>query len=437
MTIHLLMVVENASTQMGGESSKNIQLFRRLRQKGLDVWMICHARCRDELKELFPEEEALSRILFIEDSWIQKLLWRIGQLLPYRVEDLVVGQLIHIITQIRERQLAKRLIAEQNIQLVFQPTPLSAKAVSFMYNLNVPVVIGPLCGDLEFPPDFRSMDSWIERLTVNLGRRSSLLLHKLFPGKVNAETLIYSDQSALNALPPGYRGRLVKMLEPAVDTSLWQHRQYRQPQAGEPVRCVYLGRLVDWKGVQYLVEAFLSVVKQTNAVLEIVGDGELRGQLEEAAKNYGIEQHVHFHGWQSHDRCVELLNQSDIFIMPSLRESGGHAVLEAMALGLPVVVTRWGGPAQTVSPDCGILVDPDSPGAFVQGLAEAIIHLANSPELRESMARIGPLQVKRQGLDWDDKCDRFIEIFEETLAPQSQKCPLERSRVNILEPKIS
>lgn len=123
--------------------------------------------------------------------------------------------------------------------------------------------------------------------------------------------------------------------------------------------------------------------------------------------------------------------------MPSLRESGGHAVLEAMALGLPVVVTRWGGPAQTVSPDCGILVNPDSQGAFVQGLADAIIHLVNSPELRESMARIGPLQVKRQGLDWDDKCDRFIEIFQETLVLHSQKFILEASKANSLQPPIS
>jgi glycosyltransferase involved in cell wall biosynthesis len=434
--MRILMIVENASKKMGGESSKNVQLFRRLRKKDIDLWMICHARCRDELRTIFPEEVASSRVLFVEDSWIQKLLWQMGKLLPYRVKDLVVGQLIHVFTQIRERKIARQLIVKEGVQLVFQPTPLSAKAISFMYNLGVPVVIGPLCGDLEFPPDFRAMDTLITRITVSLARKASLLLHKLFPGKVNAETIIYSDQAALNALPPGCKGTTVKMLEPAVDTSLWQKRQPRQLQSGEPVRFIYLGRLVDWKGVQYLIKAFQLVTQNTNAFLDIVGDGELRQSLEDVAKAYGINQNVYFHGWRNHDQCVDLLNKSDIFVMPSLRESGGHAVLEAMALGLPVVVTRWGGPAQTVSPDCGILVSPGSQDSFVEGLANAMIQLANSPELRQAMSQAGPQQVKHHYLDWDAKCDRFIEIFQETLARQLQSAN-NTSRLKTLKPTIS
>lgn len=415
MVIRILMVVENASSKMGGESSKNIQLFRRLRQKGLDLWMVCHARCKDELRQEFPDDEDFFRISFVEDNWIQKLLWKLGIPLPYRIRDLVVGQLIHIGTQIRECQIAKQLIAEKDIQLVFQPTPLSAKAISFMYNLNVPVVIGPLCGNLEFPPAFQAMDTLITRVTVNLARKASLILHRFFPGKINAETLIFSDQLALKALPSGCRGKTVQMLEPAVDVSLWQCKEYATPQPGQPIRFIYLGRLVDWKGVQYLVEGFKQVVQQTNAVLDIVGDGELREQLEASVEAMGLKHHINFYGWQSHPQCVELLNKSDVFVMPSLRESGGHAVLEAMALGLPVIVTQWGGPALTVSPDCGILVKPISQQAFVQGLANAMIHLANSAELRQSMGQEGTKQVKRHYLDWDSKCDRFIEIFEETL----------------------
>lgn len=421
MATRILMVVENASLTMGGESSKNIQLFRRLRQKGIDLWMICHARCKDELTAEFPSQDDLSRIVFVEDTWMQKQLWDLRRVLPYRLQDLLIGPLIHIITQMNQRPVAIQLITQKQINLVFQPTPLSAKAISFMYGLGVPVVMGPLCGNLEFPPTFRTMDSGVTRITIGMLRKASLLLHQVFPGKLNAETLIYSDQGALDALPSGYQGNIVQMLEPAVDTSLWASKLYSSRSLDQPVRYIYLGRLVDWKGVQYLVQAFKQVVGQTHAHLDIVGDGDLRDSLETVVKEQGLEQSIHFHGWQTHAQCVEMLTHSDVFVMPSLRESGGHAVLEAMALGLPVIVSQWGGPALTVSPDCGVLVKPDSQEQLVQGLAQAMIRLANSFELRQAMGQEGPKQIKRKQLDWNDKCDRFIEIFEDTLARYQKK----------------
>jgi glycosyltransferase involved in cell wall biosynthesis len=57
---------------------------------------------------------------------------------------------------------------------------------------------------------------------------------------------------------------------------------------------------------------------------------------------------------------MQILRDSDVFVMPSLRECGGTAILEAMALGKPVVTTDWGGPADYVTPECGLLVSPTS-----------------------------------------------------------------------------
>ncbi|NJN87372.1 MAG: glycosyltransferase family 4 protein [Leptolyngbyaceae cyanobacterium SL_7_1] len=106
----------------------------------------------------------------------------------------------------------------------------------------------------------------------------------------------------------------------------------------------------------------------------------------------------------------------DVFVMPSLRECGGTAILEAMAIGLPVIATNWAGPANYVSTDCGILVEPTSKASFINGLAEAMIRLAASPELRHNMGKVGIEQVKHRYLDWNSKVDRLLDIFRETIA---------------------
>ncbi|MGL5132000.1 MAG: glycosyltransferase, partial [Planktothrix sp.] len=71
--------------------------------------------------------------------------------------------------------------------------------------------------------------------------------------------------------------------------------------------------------------------------------------------------------------------------------------------------------AITVDPTCGILVDPTSKTGFIQGLAEGMLQLANSPELRFQMGQAGTKRVRQHYFDWDAKCERILEIFHETL----------------------
>ena len=107
---------------------------------------------------------------------------------------------------------------------------------------------------------------------------------------------------------------------------------------------LFLGQLIDLKAVDLLLEAFAAVVAQTDAVLEIIGDGDIRGQVEAQTDRLGIDSSVVFSGWLSQQQCDLKLQQADALVLPSLREGGGAVVLEAMALGLPVLATNWGSP---------------------------------------------------------------------------------------------
>lgn len=140
----ILIVSDNISMRMGGEASFPFVYAKLLMARGAEVWMVGHARVRDELRTSFPE--AWDRIRFVEDMPLMVLIFRLGRLVPYRVRDLIFDQLIHMLTQRRARGVALELIREQGIEVVFEPSPIAPKAVSYMYGLGVPVAIGPLCG---------------------------------------------------------------------------------------------------------------------------------------------------------------------------------------------------------------------------------------------------------------------------------------------------
>ena len=130
------------------------------------------------------------------------------------------------------------------------------------------------------------------------------------------------------------------------------------------------------------------------------------------------------HGWLSRTEAAQVLRDADVFVMPSLRECGGTAILEAMAMGKPIITTNWGGPADYVDSSCGILVDPSSKDAFIDGLAAAMIRLASSPELREALGQAGRRRIRRDHLAWDDKADYVLSLLSETAAQCPRAVPL-------------
>jgi glycosyltransferase involved in cell wall biosynthesis len=229
-----------------------------------------------------------------------------------------------------------------------------------------------------------------------------------------AHVVLVANERTKQALPSGVRGRIIELVENGVDFSVWRSESTASKEPDRPAHFVYLGRLADWKGVDLLLEAFVPVTTQTDAVLEIIGDGEMRGELESQTARLGLDSRVVFSGWQSQEQCALKLQQADALVLPSLREPGGSVVMEAMAVGLPVIATNWGGPMDYLDSTCGILVEPTSQESFVKGLTDAMLKLAQSPELRQSMGRAGWERVREQ-FDWERKVDRMMEIYQETI----------------------
>lgn len=256
-----------------------------------------------------------------------------------------------------QRRIVRRLVSEHQIDVVHEPTPVSAKFPSLMFGLGAPVAIGPLNTAVKFPPAFRrSRQNPTIDILIAIGHQFVDSFNRILPGKIQAETLMVANDRTKQALPSGVQGKIIELVENGVDFSVWRSDSSLSKAVAEQVHFVFLGRLIDWKAVDLLLEAFVAVVAQTDVILEIIGDGDIRGELEAQTARLGIDSSVIFSGWLSQEQCALKMQQADAMVMPSLPEPGGAVVLEAMAVGLPVIATNWGGPSDYIDATCGILV---------------------------------------------------------------------------------
>jgi glycosyltransferase involved in cell wall biosynthesis len=409
--MRICIVAENASTRFGGEAILPLHYFRLLRSRGIEAWLVVHSRTQRELTELFPEE--LNRIRFVKDLWIHKLIFRASKSLPRRLSEATFGLLNQLVTQMVQRRIARELIRDESINVVHQPIPVAPRFPSLLSGLGVPLVIGPLNGGMDYPPAFRGNEPWISRTGVALGRMLSDLVNLLLPGKKHADVVLVANQRTRQALPAGIHGKVIEMVENGVDIDLWKNLSNDSGNTAAP-RFVFVGRLVDWKAVDIVIRALQQV---PTAELEIIGDGPKLTDWKSLTTELGLENRIHFLGWLPQKDCALRLQTSTALVLPSLYECGGAVVLEAMAMGKPVIATKWGGPADYLDESCGILVEPDSMADLVHGFAAAMQKLATSPDIAQSMGTAGQTRSLRN-FDWQRKIDHMTAIYQTLLQPR-------------------
>ncbi len=170
---------------------------------------------------------------------------------------------------------------------------------------------------------------------------------------------------------------------------------FAAPRAGEPgweqsvVTIGTASRLIEQKGLRYAIQAFAQLAPDyPNVQLLIAGDGVLRAELEAQVASLNLNDRVRFLGWQQD--ITRVMAGYDVFLMPSLWEGFGLALLEAMALSRPVVATHVSAIPEIVQDgETGILVPPRDADA----LAVELRRLLDDPERRKRMGAAGRARV--------------------------------------------
>lgn len=412
--MQIMIVAEHGSFRMGGEASLPLHYFRLLRAAGLEAEMILHERCRDEVRALFPDD--LARLHFLPEHPLNRLLWRLAWPLPDRLGYFTFGWLSRLLTQRAAAQhLRMRLSQRPGAWIIHQPIPVSPREPSALCHSGAPVIVGPMNGNIAWAPGFRPglwdlSDRLVQRLLYTLAP----LMNRLVPGKREAALLLSANaRTSAALLSLQSPAPIVELPENGIDTALWQPQPMRRE---GPAEFLFMGRLVAFKGAQFLPEA-LAQMQDRTARLGIIGDGPLEAALRARVADLGLSARVRFYGFQSQEACAARLAGARALVLPSLAEAGGAVVLEAMACARPAIVADHGGPADYLVPGSGIKVPALSPEGLIQGLAAAMDRLAAEPDLAEAMGQTARAHVVRH-YDWQSKIATVLRLYEDTLLAQ-------------------
>jgi glycosyltransferase involved in cell wall biosynthesis len=175
-------------------------------------------------------------------------------------------------------------------------------------------------------------------------------------------------------------------------------------------RVVFLGRLAPAKGVVTLIEA-LARLRTPGAQLLLVGDGPERSRLEGVARRLGVAERVHITGFVEHHRVPAVLASGDVLVLPSVYEELGTVLIEAMAVGLPVIASRVGGIPELIHDgENGLLVPPGD----VRPLAAAIDRVLGDPDLARRLAAAARRRVSKH--DWRHAGAEICRLYRQLAA---------------------
>lgn len=360
----IILISTNFGQNMGGEAIKAYQYAKYLEGIGRDFLVITHGRCRFEVERALPPE----RYRIIDDDSVMLALWR------SRIFASWLNIYFHSL--VRRRILAEGF--DPNTHILHYIAPISPVAVR-LPPPGFEVVIGPLSGNIYYPPAFRHRMGLKDRVRDAFHPMSQRLFGALYGDKRKANALLVSgyERTRASLRLAGCRdAQMLDVLDSGIGHDIAAAARYEH--TGKNHAFVCLGRFVDYKGFDLAIKAIARL--KAPYCLDIYGDGAERSRLEMLVQELDVADRVTFRGWLPHAELAERFRQYRGYVFPTLGEANGIVMQEMMMLGLPVITLRWGGPEMLANDDSAIYIDPIDEGHVVNGIVDAMQNLADYPD---------------------------------------------------------
>lgn len=177
---------------------------------------------------------------------------------------------------------------------------------------------------------------------------------------------------------------------------------------------LFVGNLVDVKNPLLLIEAVCRLKRGKNGeyLFVIIGEGSLKGEIENRISKYSLGEAVVMAGAKPHEKLPVWMAAADCLVLPSKSEGMGVVLLEAMACGLPIIATRVGGIPEVITDgENGILITSNNVGE----LEKSIENLIDDERLRERIGKNGALFIKEKNLTWQAEAFKTLSIYKRIL----------------------
>lgn len=246
------------------------------------------------------------------------------------------------------------------------------------------------------------------RLTVSQGNAVDTLIAPSLA--MRDQLLRYGVRTPVEVIPTG------------IDLSAWRGPEAPDPRpalgltADQPM-LLYVGRMAFEKNIEFLLEMFTHVLAQRqDARLVLAGEGPAEAHLRQRVDQMGMRERVLFLGYLPRDGALQALYRAaDVFVFASTTETQGLVLIEAMALGTPVVALAEMGTRDIVREDDGCLVAPHEPAGF----AARVLELLNHPHRAAQLAARAVLAAEA----WREErvAERLVGLYEQVIARKKDR----------------
>lgn len=312
------------------------------------------------------------------------------------------------------RRRIAELLREKQFDLLHHVTLATFRYPTAIWGHGVPCVWGPIGGIESIPAPLLPW-RYPRSLFAELLRNASNCLHPIaartLARRAGQTTAILTSTREMHRAFA--RLGFDSVLMPSIGLDFSQ-RPLANPASGErPLKLLFVGNMQALKGIDLALEALAA--SRTNGTLTLFGDGEFMDAARRLAVRLGLSERAQFRGRLPREQILKLYPDYDVFLFPSLHDTGGYAVIEAMSNQLPVVCLDCGGPALAVQAGCGIKVPLGSRRGVISGLARAI---EGYHQNRMLIATHG--QAARESVaphyDWQKKGEQMNEVYLRAVA---------------------
>jgi len=311
--------------------------------------------------------------------------------------------------------LARELHAKENFDLVHQVNVCTFREPGYTWQLGIPFVWGPVGGSQNFPARFLSMlppaEAFKEAMR-SLANICSLRFKPRVRAAARAAAMIIAANSTNQR---DYERIFHRPVELLVETGLHSvtepdRTRFRERliNSGDPLKILWSGRMQSRKALPILLRA-LAEISDVAFELTVLGEGRQRANWTKLTKRLGLASRVTFLGQLPFAQAVAQMDQAELFCFPSLRDTSGNVVLEALAAGVPVLCFDHQGVGDIVTAACGVKLPVISPARAVEDCARTIRELANNPAQLLQMSEAAT--VRARDFLWERSGDWMLAAY--------------------------
>lgn len=219
----------------------------------------------------------------------------------------------------------------------------------------------------------------------------------------NAGALIANSEGLKDFAKNFYNKKTISVIHNGVD--LEKYYPDKNKRKNGEINLLFVSRLIERKGLQYLIPELPRIQENTDkrVRLTIVGDGPYREYLENLVEEYQVKDNVEFVGQKDKDELLPYYQSGDIFVFPSKREGMPNVVLEAMACGLPIIMTPCEGSGELVTTN-GVIAETTD-------FAKYIEEFSNNEVLRLEYGKESRRRAEEE-FAWDRIVKQYLDVME-------------------------